>query len=434
MPGSEALAARAAESIGWRAPSFITFGAVGFAVGSATGLSLALATGRSVAVVAGMAAASAVAFFAVAITTKVASGDETLTFYHHAFAVTLVCAALLLMAGAPLLPYLDLAAVGLLAFLTFGRLGCHVAGCCHGRPHGWGIRYSTRPESGALPAYLTGVTLLPVQLFEAATSAAIALLGVAAVLSGSVPGTALVWCVTAYAASRFIIEFGRGDEVRRYVAGISVPQWTSLAVAGCCMLLAASDRLPGLPIAASFTISIGVGVLAVVLPRGSQIARFDLLAPAHVHEMSHLLELASATMNPSAMVTSRGLVLSTNSIIEDGETTRVYSFSHSSHVLSPRMASRLARTILLLSQRDCDWTALTGSPQGVFHLVCVPGGHERHVGDPPPPPYRCEPLSAAQPTAAAVPESPTVFIRQPTVAPLGAFVIDNVYPFGHREL
>ena len=31
-------------------------------------------------------------------------------------------------------PYLDATALGLGAFLACGRVGCTLAGCCHGRP------------------------------------------------------------------------------------------------------------------------------------------------------------------------------------------------------------------------------------------------------------------------------------------------------------
>jgi hypothetical protein len=375
MPASSHTAAPPSRR--WRVPAFVAWGAVGFAIGTAAGLTLGLATNRSVVVVAAMSAASATAFFVVAFATKALSGEETLTFYHHAVAVSLACVTLLILWGVPLLPYLDLAAVGLLAFLVFGRLGCRFAGCCHGRPHPWGIRYSTLPDSGGLPAYLVGVTLLPVQVFEAVASAVIALVGATMAMRSWPPGAVLVWCVCAYAASRFAIEFGRGDDCRRYLWGLSVPQWTSVALAALCGLLAVLGYLPEPGLAVGCALALAITTLAVALRLFPPIARYDLLGAAHTHELSHVLDAGAATAlmagSPRIWPTSHGLLLSTDTLVDHGRAVRTYTLSHAFHPLDARMAARVARRIMLLRHNGHGSILLTGPSPGVYHLV---------VGDP----------------------------------------------------
>src|SRR5262245_54279095 len=71
-------------------------------------------------------------FCALAMTMKILIGREALIYYHHEIAVLSVTAALAALLGAPVLDHLDATALGLGAFLVFGRVGCLFSGCCHG--------------------------------------------------------------------------------------------------------------------------------------------------------------------------------------------------------------------------------------------------------------------------------------------------------------
>ena len=55
-----------------------------------------------------------------------------------------VATVLLSLLDAPVLSYLDVTVLSLGLFLAWGRLGCLMAGCCHGRPQNWGVRYKGR--------------------------------------------------------------------------------------------------------------------------------------------------------------------------------------------------------------------------------------------------------------------------------------------------
>jgi uncharacterized membrane protein YccF (DUF307 family) len=116
----------------------------------------------------------------------------------------------------PILPGLDVLSVSLCVFLASGRLGCLAAGCCHGYPSPLGPAY---PSSAGLPDRLRGVRLFPVSLVESMTLLAIGTAGF--VLAGSLPGTATVWVLAAYATVRFGTEALRGDR-RPALAGIPI--------------------------------------------------------------------------------------------------------------------------------------------------------------------------------------------------------------------
>jgi prolipoprotein diacylglyceryltransferase len=374
MPVNETHDDVAEAATGWRVPVFVAWGATGFAAGTGLAVGLAFATGRSAVVVAEMTVASAIAFFAVALATKAVTGEETLTFYHHALAVSLASMAVLIAADKPVLPYFELAILGLLTFLVFGRMGCYFVGCCHGRPHEWGVVYPAQPEGGGLPAYLVGVILLPVQLFEVIASAVIVLVGSMAVLRGWPAGTAVVWCVCAYATARFVIEFGRGDDARRYWAGSSVPQWTSLVLSGCCSVLALFGLLPYPVVAIGVTVALAAAALGMAARRRrSPIARFDLLGAHHAHELGHVLDLGIATGLPAdglrVRQTGHGLAVSTSMVLDNGRSARLYTMSHADCRLDGPTATRLARLVVLLRHRGREWRVLAGSAPGTLHVL-----------------------------------------------------------------
>lgn len=76
---------------------------------------------------------------------------------------------------------------------AFGRVGCFLAGCCHGSPSGrWPGVVFTDPACETSPALL-GVPLHPVQLYEAAGNLLIFFLLAAALRGGRKPGFVLAF-------------------------------------------------------------------------------------------------------------------------------------------------------------------------------------------------------------------------------------------------
>ncbi|WP_130868746.1 prolipoprotein diacylglyceryl transferase [Intestinimonas massiliensis (ex Afouda et al. 2020)] len=110
-------------------------------------------------------------------------------------------------------------------FHAFGRVGCFCAGCCYGveAPPPWGIAFS---HAIAGPS---GVSLLPVQLWESGAEALIFLFLLRYAGRGKDRRLLLVAYLLAYAPVRFLLEFFRGDPARGLFGPFSTSQWLSLA-------------------------------------------------------------------------------------------------------------------------------------------------------------------------------------------------------------
>lgn len=113
---------------------------------------------------------------------------------------------------------------------AFGRVGCFLAGCCHGRPSGSFLSVVfTDPRCEVAPSLL-GVPLYPTQLMEAAGNLVIFGLLDAALRRRRGRGFVLALYAALYSLQRFLIEFLRGDDRGAYHFGISPAQGISAAV------------------------------------------------------------------------------------------------------------------------------------------------------------------------------------------------------------
>jgi hypothetical protein len=161
---------------------------------------------------------------ALAAITKVLFAYETFSFLHYQLAAIGVTALVLPQA-------LDLIALALAVTQCIGRIGCLYAGCCHGRPARFGIRYREREVA----AHWVGARVIPVQLIES-----IALAIIAVVTALRIGNGALATYALSYACVRFTTELLRGD-ARRHFLRLSEAQWicvlTSI-VAGTFVLAA----------------------------------------------------------------------------------------------------------------------------------------------------------------------------------------------------
>ena len=109
---------------------------------------------------------------------------------------------------------------------AFGRLGCFLAGCCHGRPAGAGFGVVFTDPRCEVPGVYLGVPLHPVQLYEAAGNFLI--FGWLALLAGREKarpaGTLFSFYILAYSALRFSAELLRGDDRGGTWLGLSPAQ------------------------------------------------------------------------------------------------------------------------------------------------------------------------------------------------------------------
>jgi len=211
--------------------AFQVCGFAGVALGSGLAFGLAAYLGLSYWVVSAVVLAAVVTFLSLTVLVQAWIGQQRLTYYRY-FVVTLaMVAALLLLLGQSLLSYLDLAVLGIGLFVACGRIGCFLIGCCHGRPHKWGVRYRKENAARDFPEELIGVRLFPVQAVESIWVLGVVVVGTAEVLGGRAAGTALSTYVVAYAWGRFCFEFLRRDMRRHYLLGVSEAQWTSVLLA-----------------------------------------------------------------------------------------------------------------------------------------------------------------------------------------------------------
>jgi len=146
----------------------------------------------------------------------------------------------------PALKAADLFAPALALGHAFGRVGCFLAGCCHGSPTSCPISVTfTNPASEVNPLYL-GVPLHPTQLYEAAGNLAIFFILNAALrrsLAGKLPaGTVLTAYAGLYSLERFLVEFLRGDDRGALHFGLSPAQLISAAAFAAAVILFAKLR------------------------------------------------------------------------------------------------------------------------------------------------------------------------------------------------
>lgn len=110
-------------------------------------------------------------------------------------------------------------------FHCFGRIGCFLNGCCHGKvSERFGIAFENSPSA------LNGVPYFPIQLVGSLGNLILFFIVSAYEKKHHRSGKAMVLYLALYAAGRFVIEFFRGDMIRGIWAGLSTSQWISLAI------------------------------------------------------------------------------------------------------------------------------------------------------------------------------------------------------------
>lgn len=117
---------------------------------------------------------------------------------------------------------------------VFGRIGCFLAGCCHGIPTNlpWGITV-TNINSVTTPL---GVPLHPTQLYQSLWNLLTFLILYRNAKKKRFVGENLLLYGIIYPIGRFIVEIFRGDEGRGYIVGnLSTSQGISLILFVICL-------------------------------------------------------------------------------------------------------------------------------------------------------------------------------------------------------
>jgi hypothetical protein len=298
-------------------PAFRVMGYAGFYCAAITTLGAGLACNLSILVLAGLEALAAVSFYLWARGRKWVAGRENIAAFEHIWFALAILWGALWLAKIPAGRYLDVVAPSLALFLAVGRIGCLLAGCCHGRPSRLGIRYPhefAREGQG----HLAGIRLFPVQALEGVGLLLIAVTSTAA-LPFARPGHVLIWFLLSYGIMRFGMEGLRGDH-RPHILGFSVARWMSLLQVLFAVGLAgtASSRawigLAAVPPSVALT-------LAIARRRDRRVL---LIRPKHVEELRGLVleELERPARNtPRLRTSSAGLGLALSLDAAQGPST-----------------------------------------------------------------------------------------------------------------
>jgi len=378
-------------------PAFQVCGYIGLALAILLSTILIIRLGLSLWVLTWILLAAVLTFFALVMITKIITGEERIIYYHHEIAVMVVAAVLLWLLRQPILPYLDVTILGIGMFLTCGRVGCFMVGCCHGRPHDWGVCYGEDHAAAGFTSYYVGVRLFPIQAVESLWALGIVIVGSASILSGHAPGEALAWYGVTYNVGRFCFEFVRGDPERPYYWGFSQPQWISLIL---MLVIVGAELSGGLPF---HTWHIGATAMMVITMiavsakrRFQKIARHRLLHPHHVKEVAEAVESASNfategtaipewTFAPTVVhvgSTSLGIQISASKIRNASSCIHHYALSSQNGVMTEVTAKTLAGLILQLKYPSSNNEIIEGN-HGVYHLLIHPQSGKTYSASPP---------------------------------------------------
>jgi phosphatidylglycerol:prolipoprotein diacylglycerol transferase len=128
----------------------------------------------------------------------------------------------------------DCATPAMVLGLGITRIGCFLAGCCHGIPTDsfWGISFP--PGSPASYAFLDGKhaspPVYPTQLFESLLGFVLFPLSIWALKRRKFTGQGFLLMVPCYAVGRFLLEFIRGDTDRGTVLTLSTSQFIGVVL------------------------------------------------------------------------------------------------------------------------------------------------------------------------------------------------------------
>ncbi|MCX7641114.1 MAG: prolipoprotein diacylglyceryl transferase [Elusimicrobiales bacterium] len=110
---------------------------------------------------------------------------------------------------------------------AIGRVGCFLAGCCHGKPTSFfgGVVFNS-PYCDVSPE-LIGVRIHPSQLYESVGNILIFIF-LNSKVSKVPKGYVFFSYIFLYSIMRFILEFSRGDERGNFIIGLSQAQLISI--------------------------------------------------------------------------------------------------------------------------------------------------------------------------------------------------------------
>lgn len=358
-------------------PAYKVCGCAGYILGCLLGVLLAVHTGLSAWMLMLLCMSAAVTFYSLAMVTKIILGEERLVYYHHEVVILLMSAIMLLILNQPVLPYLDIVVLGLGVFLACGRVGCLMVGCCHGKPHQWGICYGHKHVEKGFTNYFQGIRLFPVQALEILWVLTVTGFGVMMLLKRYPPGEAFTFYVMAYGTGRFFFEFLRGDPERPYWLGFSEAQWTTIVL--MCLVLGMewfqnTNFHFWYLLVCLFCLFIMIVLSGIreIQPSRLQVPWLpydlkDFAAKLNDTVMYHIIHDGLKSEIP-VLETRQDIRISADRIVNKDEYTFFYSISHKYSSLSLKAARKIGKMIQRLKHSTLPFRVVCGG-NNVFHIV-----------------------------------------------------------------
>lgn len=362
--------------LGFKIHSFHFFGVLGYILGTTLGITIASQLNLQPLIVLLMAGIGAATFFLLAFVAKWITGEETIVYYHHEIAILVFCALTLYLLKLPILPYIDIALLGIGVFLAFGRIGCYSVGCCHGRPHKHGVKYGQQHVDAGFTWFYKDVPLLPVQLIESVYVFFTVISGVILLLFHAVPGTVLIVYTVVYGLMRFILEFFRGDPDRPLLIGLSEAQWTTMVLTAITFFM---SRINWLPVYNWHWIILSVMLIVslVTMFLYKKNAGQKFLFAKHVEQLAEGLNLLERvnrtpykknTEQINIFKTSRGLAISCGHNHNEFEINYFTISSKNKREMNFPIAEKIAKLISTLKKYEGDYE-LIEKQNGVYHIL-----------------------------------------------------------------
>jgi phosphatidylglycerol:prolipoprotein diacylglycerol transferase len=316
-------------------PAYVSLAGSGLIAGILWSAVLQVIIGGRLLTIVATTALGLAACSALTLATRARANRAELVFMHH-FAIVLgaawVAAAI---TSESVLGSLDVVGAGMLVMLSLGRIGCHVSGCCHGRPTKRGVVYAPAGFAFGRQAF-AGIPLAPVQLIESIAAAALAVTASAIVVADSQRGAALTVTLIGYGALRLATEAWRGDRGRRGITAAHGAIATALVF--CIVGVALATRSsPGAAFAAALVALAALGYHVAVA--GTRLGADDLLLAASLARNS-----ARGLGSPDPVTGNSGI-----SFLVTGPPERLGVRVAAEPSLSHRDIGRLRRTIDLVA-------------------------------------------------------------------------------------
>lgn len=118
--------------------------------------------------------------------------------------------------------------------LALGRIGCFLNGCCYGKPAPEGLPWAVVFPPARMPLHLAGVPLHPTQIYSSISATLVSIILIVLSRKKRYNGQ-VVWSMCLlYSASRFILEYFRGDPRGRLeILNLSTSQAIGIPIMIC---------------------------------------------------------------------------------------------------------------------------------------------------------------------------------------------------------